>query len=182
MRGARPAREGAARGVLGASAALGGAVRRAEERPALSGGRRREAAAAGTPGARAPPRLRVRVRCGRGAGRAGRNGARNAPLRGAGRRGKAAGRGGAVIGRAPGEGVALGVSSRQLPLVFSEQNKFADRGARPSWMFQVTQPGPALRDRRVNCIRASVSMRTIAGLRLGGERAGENIEIILFRG
>lgn len=121
------------------------------------GGRWKEAAA----GTRA-----VRTRCGRGAERtrnvpvrsAGRSrgGARRGPRgcgaqagpgwgaarrgaqAGAGKRRGAAGRGGHWP-RA-GRRVALGVSSRQLRLVFSKQNNLADSGARSSWTFQVTRP------------------------------------------
>lgn len=37
-------------------------------------------------------------------------------------------------------------------LIFSEQTNFADLGARPSWMFQVTHPIPELRDQVASCL------------------------------
>lgn len=118
---------------------------------------------------------------GRGAGLAGagrrpiRGGAPRGARAGAGKQRGAAGRGG-YWPRA-GRRVVLRVSSRQLRLVFSKQNNLADSGARSSWMFQVTRP--ALRDPRVHCIRESVSTRTVAGLRLGGEsrRAAGNCPV-----
>ena len=91
----------------------------------------------------------------------------------------AAGRGG-YWPRA-GSRVALGVSSRQLRLVFSKQKNLADSGARSSWMFQVTRPDlPSA----IRAFTASVRPfpRGRSRVCVWAGRAGELLETVLFRG